>query len=264
MKFSVPAGVLAAALARLELALDDRSNVMALRMVRLVASTESVALTVDALDRRATVSAAAGIAQTGEAAARCVALSGLVGGLPAEQTVEVARAHTDDISVRAGRSRWIVDGLRPADLPQSAVLADAAAEFTLARAAFAQLIGACQAAMSTEETRYYLNGIYLHVAGGADRILRAVATDGTRLALHDLPLPAGAEKMPGIIVPAPTVTILDKLLRRKPLPEAVTIRASTRLIESVVGDLVLTSKLIDGISPITRASSPSPPATASC
>jgi DNA polymerase-3 subunit beta len=173
-------------------------------------------------------------------------LRGLVGGLPQDQIVEIAQARGADVSVRAGRSRYIVDGLPPADLPQSAALAGATANFTLDREDLARLIEVCQASISTEETRYYLNGLYLHVA---DSALRAVATTGQCLALHDLPLPAGAVALPSIIVPGSTIEILDKLLRRKPLPESVTIRASDRLIEFAVADLVLTSKLIDGTFP---------------
>ena len=79
-----------------------------------------------------------------------------------------------------------------------------------------KLINKTQFAISTEETRYYLNGIYLHVAGsGKNATLRAVATDGHRLARYELELPDGAKDMPGVIVPRKTVAELRRLLDRR-------------------------------------------------
>src|SRR6202011_3391713 len=86
--------------------------------------------------------------------------------------------------------------------------------FSLPAQALRGLIDRTRFAISTEETRYYLNGIYLHAAeSGEARVLRAVATDGHRLARVELdPLPKGAESMPGVIVPRKTVGELRKLL----------------------------------------------------
>ena len=79
-------------------------------------------------------------------------------------------------------------------------------------------------AISTEETRYYLNGVYMHVAEGAEgRVLRCVATDGHRLARIDAPLPEGAEAMPGVIVPRKTVGELRKLLDNDEIQVAVSV-----------------------------------------
>ncbi|MCA3648956.1 MAG: DNA polymerase III subunit beta, partial [Methylobacterium sp.] len=99
-------------------------------------------------------------------------------------------------------------------------------------------------AISTEETRYYLNGIYLHVIDGK---LRAVATDGHRLALADVAAPAGASGMPGVIVPRKTVSELLKLVSEA--SEAVTVELSSVKIRVSTGAVVLTSKLIDGTFP---------------
>ena len=85
--------------------------------------------------------------------------------------------------------------------------------FKLAASDLKRLIDKTQFAISTEETRYYLNGIYLHAAGTAQgRTLRAVATDGHRLAQVELPLPDGADGMPGIIVPRKTVGEVQRLI----------------------------------------------------
>ena len=97
------------------------------------------------------------------------------------------------LAIRAGRSRFTLQTLPESDFPDLAA-GDMTHSFTLAAADLKRLIDRTQFAISTEETRYYLNGIYLHAAGSAKAAtLRAVATDGHRLARVDLPLPKGAD-----------------------------------------------------------------------
>ena len=116
------------------------------------------------------------------------------------------------LAIRAGRSRFTLQTLPESDFPDLAA-GDMTHKFTLPGADLKRLIDKTQFAISTEETRYYLNGIYLHVAGsGKSQTLRAVATDGHRLAQTDLPLPAGASGMPGVIVPRKTVTEVQRLI----------------------------------------------------
>jgi DNA polymerase-3 subunit beta len=111
-----------------------------------------------------------------------------------------------------------------------------------------RLIDKTQFAISTEETRYYLNGIYLHAAGsGKSTMLRAVATDGHRLAQYELPLPAGAAGMPGIIVPRKCVGEVQRLIENA--EAEIDIQLSQAKIRFQIGDVVLISKLIDGTFP---------------
>src|SRR5690606_20083408 len=114
--------------------------------------------------------------------------------------------------------------------------------------ALKRLIDRTQFAISTEETRYYLNGIYLHIVTVAGKpMLRAVATDGHRLAQAQIEAPAGSEKMAGVIVPRKTVGEIQKLLDD---PDAeVAIEVSDTKIRVSIGAVVLTSKLIDGTFP---------------
>jgi DNA polymerase III subunit beta len=245
MKIETTAGTLAAALSMAELALDDKSNIEALKMARVNAKADRCELVVDALDRRAVASATVTVLERGEAAARCVSLAGVLAGLRPDQAVRLVR-DGDDVVISAGRSRFRIPGLPLDNLPQSAGLEAAAAEFSLDVEGALNLIEATSYAASDEETRYYLNGIYLHIAGTT---LRAIASDGNRLAQVDLPLPAGAEDMPGIIIPNRTIAITGKLLKRKSAPESVTFRVSDRLLELSLPGLKLTSKLIDGTFP---------------
>ena len=84
-------------------------------------------------------------------------------------------------------------------------------EFSLQSIDLANLIDNTKFAISLEETRYYLNGIFLHVPNSDNQKLRAVATDGHRLAQAEIPLPEGASDMPGIILPRKAVGEIRKL-----------------------------------------------------
>ena len=96
-----------------------------------------------------------------------------------------------------------------------------------------------------EETRYYLNGIYLHFSDTTN--LTAVATDGHRLALSQMKPPSGSESMPAIIIPRKAVSELRKLLDDE--PQEVEVKLSETRAEFCVGDVRLTTKLIDGTFP---------------
>src|SRR5665811_1654047 len=151
------------------------------------------------------------------------------------------------LSIRAGRSRFTLQTLPESDFPDLAA-GEMTHSFKLAAADLKRLIDKTQFAISTEETRYYLNGIYLHTAGTAKAgTLRAVATDGHRLAQVELPLPEGAAGMPGIIVPRKTVAEVQRLIETG--EGEVAIELSAGKIRFSIGNAVLTSKLIDGTFP---------------
>ena len=151
------------------------------------------------------------------------------------------------LTIRAGKSRFSLQTLPESDFPDLAA-GEMTHKFTLTAKDLKRLIDKTQFAISTEETRYYLNGIYLHVAGsGKAQKLRAVATDGHRLAQVELDAPKGAEGMPGIIVPRKTVGEVQRLI--EDLDAEVAIELSQTKIRFSIGDVVLTSKLIDGTFP---------------
>jgi DNA polymerase-3 subunit beta len=151
------------------------------------------------------------------------------------------------LTIRAGRSRFTLQTLPESDFPDIAA-GEMTHKFTLAAADLKRLIEKTQFAISTEETRYYLNGIYLHTAGtGNNMLLRAVATDGHRLAQVELPAPTGAEGMPGVIVPRKTVNEVQRLI--EDVNGEVAVELSQAKIRFTLGSVVLTSKLIDGTFP---------------
>ncbi|MEZ5841451.1 MAG: DNA polymerase III subunit beta [Hyphomicrobiales bacterium] len=149
--------------------------------------------------------------------------------------------------IRSGRSRFQLQVLPETDFPDLTA-GTFSHRFQLAASGLKRLIDRTQFAISTEETRYYLNGIFLHtVDGGSEPRLRAVATDGHRLAQAELSAPAGAEDMPGIIIPRKTVSELQKLVEE---PDAtIAVEVSDSKIRVTMGAIVLTSKLIDGTFP---------------
>jgi DNA polymerase III subunit beta len=151
------------------------------------------------------------------------------------------------MTIRSGRSRFTLQTLPEQDFPDMAA-SDLSHRFQISAKELQRLIEKTQFAISTEETRYYLNGIYVHtVETDAGLMLRAVATDGHRLARSELPAPSGSAGMPGVIVPRKTVAEVLKLVSDH--GGDVTIELSSAKIRFMVGNLVLTSKLIDGTFP---------------
>ena len=151
------------------------------------------------------------------------------------------------LKVTSGRSRFTLQVLPQGDFPDIAT-GEFSHKFRIASAQLKGLIEHTQFAISTEETRYYLNGIYLHsVEQEGKLMLRAVATDGHRLASAQIEAPSGCEGMPGVIIPRKAVGEIQKLIED---PEAVVaIELSEAKIRITVGAVVLTSKLIDGTFP---------------
>lgn len=149
--------------------------------------------------------------------------------------------------LRSSRSRFQMQVLPDSDFPDLSA-GDFPHGFKLAAQDLKRLIDKTQFAISSEETRYYLNGIYLHLveAGGAS-MLRAVATDGHRLAQMQLPAPKGSAGMAGVIIPRKTVNEVLRLIEAA--GDEVGVEISAAKIRFTLGPIVLTSKLIDGTFP---------------
>ena len=154
------------------------------------------------------------------------------------------------MTVKAGRSRFQLPTLPRDDFPMI-VEGDLPTSFEIPAKTLAELIDRTRFAISTEETRYYLNGIFLHVSEEDKPTLKAAATDGHRLARFTLPRPEGAEGMPDVIVPRKAVGELRKLLDEA-LDGNVEVDLSASKIRFTLGGeggVILTSKLIDGTFP---------------
>jgi DNA polymerase-3 subunit beta len=248
MKLTIERSALLKALAHVQSVVERRNTIPILANVMLDAQKSHLLLTATDMDIAIVESVAAEIARPGTVTVPAHTLYDIVRKLPEGSQIGIeALGEKGQVALRAGRSSFALASLPAADFPQMAG-GDLPHDFELAAAELKALIDKTRFAISTEETRYYLNGIYLHAADASGiRVLRAVATDGHRLARVEMPLPAGAETIPGVILPRKTVLELHKLIDETDAP--VQIGLSETRARFAVGEVMLTSKLIDGSFP---------------
>jgi len=248
MKVTVERAELLRSLGHVHRVVERRNTIPILANVLVKADKGKLSLKATDLDLEVTDSIAAEVSPGGSTTVPAHMIYDIVRKLP-EGTQIVIEGSGDRavLTIRAGRSRFTLQTLPESDFPDLAA-GDMTHAFTLPAADLKRLIDKTQFAISTEETRYYLNGIYLHAAGsGKNATLRAVATDGHRLAQVELPLPQGAAGMPGVIVPRKTVGEVQRLIETG--EGEIKIELSSGKIRFTIGDVVLTSKLIDGTFP---------------
>ncbi|HXK53753.1 MAG TPA: DNA polymerase III subunit beta [Hyphomicrobiales bacterium] len=248
MKLTIERTALLKSLNHVQNVVERRNTIPILSNVLIEGVQGGLRLKATDLDLEAVEAVPADIAGEGATTVPAHMFYDIVRKLPEGSQVELQTSEDGaSISVRSGRSRFTLQTLPKDDFPDL----DAGAmghRFTLSANDLKRLIDKTRFAMSTEETRYYLNGIFLHCAE-TDGLatLRAVATDGHRLARIELPAPEGSAGMPGIIVPRKTVEQLHRLIEDQEAP--VTVEMSDAKIRFTFGQVVLTSKLIDGTFP---------------
>jgi DNA polymerase-3 subunit beta len=248
MKVTVERTTLLKSLGHVHRVVERRNTIPILANVLI--RTDSSALTLKAtdLDLEVTETLAGEIGAAGATTVPAHMIYDIVRKLPeGAQIVLEAPGDRATLAIRAGRSRFTLQTLPESDFPDLAA-GEMTHRFTLAAADLKRLVDKTQFAISTEETRYYLNGIYLHaVRSGKSTLLRAVATDGHRLAQVEMAAPKGAADMPGIIVPRKAVGEVQRLI--EDTDAEIGIELSQSKIRFTIGDVVLTSKLIDGTFP---------------
>jgi len=247
MKLTVERSALLKSLAHVQSVVERRTTIPILGNVLLEARDGGFSLTSTDMDLTIVETVAASVGEAGDTTAPAHTLHDIVRKLPEGAEVQMTADGSNQLALRAGRSRFSLPTLPRDDFPVAAA-AQLPHEFSLSASELIALVDRTGFAISTEETRYYLNGIYLHGhAAGEHKMLRAVATDGHRLARFEMPLPVGAADMPGIIVPRKTVGELRRLLGES--EERVDVALSDSRIRLALGPVVLTSKLIDGTFP---------------
>jgi DNA polymerase-3 subunit beta len=227
---------------------ERRNTIPILSHVLLEAKDGGLRLTATDMDLEIVEQVSADVRAPGAATAPAHTFYDIVRKLPDGSQIEIATAaDSATLTVRAGRSQFRLGSLAVEDFP-AITAEDLPHSFALAPKDLKMLIDRAAFAASTEETRYYLNGIFLHPAeSDGVATLRAVATDGHRLARVEMPLPEGAEAMPGIIVPRKTVTELRKLV--EDAAGEVRVAVSDSKASFGFSGVNLTSKLIDGTFP---------------
>ncbi len=248
MKFSIERGALLRAVSQAQSVVERRNTIPILANVLIEAEGDTVSFRATDLDIEVVDKAAAKIDRAGATTVSAVTFHEIVRKLPDGALVTL----TDDgasgrLTVEAGRSNFALATLPREDFPVMAS-SEYASNFSTPAPVLRRLFDKSKFAISTEETRYYLNGVYMHVADrDGKQMLRCVATDGHRLARIDADLPPGAEKMPGVIVPRKTVGELRKLLDDDDTIIAVSV--SETKVRFATPEITLTSKVIDGTFP---------------
>ncbi len=248
MKISIERAALLKAVSQAQSVVERRNTIPILANVLIEADGAQVSFRATDLDLEVVDRAPAMVERAGATTVSAVLLHEIARKLPDGALVDLTLdARTGRLLVAAGRSSFSLATLAREDFPVMAT-SEYACNFKAPARDLRRLFDKAKFAISTEETRYYLNGVYMHVTESeAGRVLRCVATDGHRLARIDAPLPAGAEGMPGVIVPRKTVGELRKLLEVDDMQIAVSV--SETKVRFATPDISLTSKVIDGTFP---------------
>ena len=248
MKVSIERATLLKAVSQAQSVVERRNTIPILANVLIEAEGDAVSFRATDLDIEVLDRAPAQVERAGSTTVSAVTLHEIVRKLPDGALVGLtADAASGRLTVAAGRSTFSLATLPKEDFPVMAS-SEYSSNFTAKAEVLRRLFDKSKFAISTEETRYYLNGVYMHVSDGEDgRVLRCVATDGHRLARIDAPLPGGAEGMPGVIVPRKTVGELRKLLDEDDMDIEVSV--SETKVRFATPQITLTSKVIDGTFP---------------
>lgn len=247
MKATIERATLLKGLSHVQSVVERRNTIPILSNVLLEATAEgALKLMATDLDLQINEQVAAAVDQPGSTTVSAHTLFDIARKLPEGAQVSLSAAE-GRMQIVAGRARFSLGTLPRDDFPVIAE-GELPTQFELPAETLKQIIDKTRFAISTEETRYYLNGIFLHVADdGSQPVLKAAATDGHRLARVTMPRPDGAEGMPDVIVPRKCVAELRKLLDE--IDGSVGVSLSATKIRFDLGQAILTSKLIDGTFP---------------
>jgi DNA polymerase-3 subunit beta len=247
MKITLERNHLLKSLSHVHRVVERRNTYPILANVLLKAAEGRVDLRATDLDIEVTESVPAMVATPGTTTVPAHTLYEIVRKLADGAEVRLETDGSEQMLLTSGRSRFHLACISPDSFPDLKS-GNFSHEFSVPAPAFRELIERTQFAISNEETRYYLNGIYLHVVDiNGVPTLRAVATDGHRMARAETDAPAGAAGMPGIIVPKKTVSEVQKLLDGA--EGEVAVEVSDTKIRFTLGSVVLLSKLIEGTFP---------------
>jgi len=246
MNITLPRADLAPALAAVTRIVERRNTIPILGCLLLRGEDDALALTASDLDIEMTIRLPAAIETPGATTVAAHAFAAFVQRLPEDADVALV-VGDDGLTIRSGRARATLPTLPATDFPILAPLKDATGGAVDA-AGFAQMLDVVAFALATDEGRYYLNGAHLHALEQDGRaVLRAVATDGHRLAWAQIDRPAALADWPGVIVPRKSVGELQRLARAA--DGEMTLTCDSVKLRAVAGAATLTTKLIDGTFP---------------
>ncbi len=248
MEFKINSTDLLKALSHIHGIVEVRHTLPILSNIILEAKDDKLILSSTNLDIYCSDKIKAEVLQSGEVSVSAVTFFEIIKRLPSgSEVLMIMEEGENEIRLTCGRSKFNLSTLKTDDFP---IISDSdlSTNFVLSADELIRIIDKTKFAVSNEETRYYLNGIFLHKAErNSIQFLRAVGTDGHRLAQYDIPLPQGAEDITGIIIPKKTIYEL-----RKVLDDAngdVSVSLNENKIKFSFNDLKVVSKVIDGTFP---------------
>jgi DNA polymerase-3 subunit beta len=246
MKATIERATLLKGLSHVQSVVERRNTIPILSNVLIEATAEGgLKLMATDLDLQINETIAAAVDQPGSTTVSAHTLFDIARKLPEGSQVSLSAAE-GKMTIMAGRAKFQLGTLPRDDFPVIAE-GELPVSFELPAEMLKQIIDKTRFAISTEETRYYLNGIFWHVSEDPLPVLKAAATDGHRLARVTMPRPDGAESMPDIIIPRKCIAELRKLLDE--IDGSVGVSMSPTKIRFDLGQALLTSKLIDGTFP---------------
>ena len=245
MKFTIDRSSFLKPLGHIYSVVERRNTIPILSNVLIESDASKVSFTATDMDMDIVETVGCIVSSQGKLTVSAHTLYDIVRKLPDGSEIQIELIDSN-VEVSAGKSRFILPTLPVDDYPIMTEI-EKGNEFSLEAVDLANLIDNTKFAISSEETRYYLNGIYLHVPDIKSDKLRAVATDGHRLAQAEVPIPKGAENMPGVILPKKAVGEVRKLIDST--DGLVTIIISKTKAKFIFPTSILTTKLIDGSFP---------------
>ena len=248
MKILIERNTLLSALGHVTSVVERRTTIPILSNVLLSAADGSLELKATDLEREVVETTDADVAQAGSMTVPAHIIHEIVRKLSDGAQISL-ELNADDgrLNLSSGHANFTLQTLPGDEFPDLSA-DEMEHHFELPAKDLRRLIEKVRFAISTEETRYYLNGIYFHTAeSDGKQVLRAVATDGHRLAQVELDMADGAENIPGVIIPRKTIHEIHRLI--EDVKPDVKIALSTSKIQFRIGSVVVTSKLIDGTFP---------------
>jgi DNA polymerase-3 subunit beta len=244
MKLSIDRAALIKPLGHIQGVVERRNTIPILSNLVIRAEAGQLRLTATDMEMDMVETVSAAVSEEGVITTPAHMLYDIVRKLPEGSEISLTANDNGQAQISAGRSSFRLPTLSVEDFPAISA-AEMPVAFQLPSADLKGMIELTRMATSTEESRYYLNGIYLHQS--PDRKLRAVATDGHRLALTQMDLPQGAETMPAVIIPRKAYTELFRLM--EDFDGDVEVGLSDNRARFSLGQVVMTTKLIDGTFP---------------
>lgn len=243
MKIQVSASAMARAVGMVKGCVPARTTMLVLNHILIDAADGRVTVKGTNLEMEAEARADAVVASAGSVAVPGEILHGLIKRIDKGATVDIETADNGRVVMESGRARYEIRALPPDEFPIFQ-RPEGAVEFEIDAAAMAALLESVAYAASTDETRYYLRGVYLVPHEGR---MTAVATDGHRMGVRSAPLPPEFASAGGIIIPTDAVRQIMAILSGR----SGTVRIATdhNRIWLVAADVTFASRLIDGDFP---------------